>query len=110
MVGSAPAMGETAAPCRCLAPQTWFVLDFVRTDLRTLRLAIGQEATTATGPCTPRKSREATIHLHQEEERAVLVEARSWRPISPCPEQRMSELGRSIIGSPSPLGKRARPG
>ena len=29
-----------ASPYRCLAPQTWSVLDFIRTDLRTLRLAI----------------------------------------------------------------------
>jgi hypothetical protein len=27
-------------PVRCLAPQTWSVPDFVRTDLRTVRLAI----------------------------------------------------------------------
>jgi hypothetical protein len=33
-------MGEAARPYHCLAPQTWSVLDFVRTDLRTLRLAI----------------------------------------------------------------------
>jgi hypothetical protein len=37
---AASATGETAGPYRCLAPQTWSVLDVVRTDLRTVRLAI----------------------------------------------------------------------
>src|SRR6476660_5006844 len=32
--------GETAWPCRWLGSATWSVLDFVRTDLRTVRLAI----------------------------------------------------------------------
>ena len=40
MVASAPAMGETAWPYPCLAPQTCSVPDFVRTELQTLRLAI----------------------------------------------------------------------
>jgi hypothetical protein len=40
MVSPAPAIGRTAWLYRCLAPQTWSVQDFVRTDLRTLRLAI----------------------------------------------------------------------
>jgi hypothetical protein len=31
---------DDTRPCRYLAPQTWSVLDFVRTNLRTLRLAI----------------------------------------------------------------------
>jgi len=33
-------MGETAWRGRCLAPQTWSIPDFVRTDLQTLRFAI----------------------------------------------------------------------
>ena len=40
MVASCLAMGETAWSCRCLAPQTCSVLDLVRTERRTLRLAI----------------------------------------------------------------------
>jgi len=39
-------------PYRCLAPQTWSVLDVVRTDLRTLRLAIAQRDRND-GPCDP---------------------------------------------------------
>ena len=34
--------GETAWPCRWLGSATWSVLDFVRTDLRTVRLAIAK--------------------------------------------------------------------
>jgi hypothetical protein len=40
MVASCSTTGETAGPCRCLAPQTCSVLDLVRTELQTLRLAI----------------------------------------------------------------------
>ena len=65
MVPSSSAMGETAWSCPCLAPQTCSVPDSVRTELRTLRLAIAaweegasrragggrvRMATAATGP------------------------------------------------------------
>ena len=64
-----------------LGSATWSVPDFVRTDLRTVRLAIaawekgaswrdrgwaGENNRAAMGPCTHRKSREATIHLYGE--------------------------------------------
>jgi hypothetical protein len=73
-------------------------------DLRTVRLAIRLEATTATGPCTHRKSRAPTIHLHGKRKgawlgggicRAVLVQTRSRRPISPRPKK-TSKLGKGL--------------
>ncbi len=45
-----------------LGSATWSVPDFVRTDLRTVRLAIAA-ATAVKGSCTPRKSQAATIPL-----------------------------------------------
>ena len=57
----APAMGETAWPYRCLAPQ--------RTFEQCSPLPV---ATAAKGPCTPRKSQEATIHLYEAGKRASL--------------------------------------
>ena len=60
-----------------LGSATWSVLDFVRTDLRTVRLAIAT-ATAATGSCTPRKSQVTTIRLRRgvEPRRAVLAWAK----------------------------------
>ena len=88
MVPSCSAMGETAWSCPCLAPQTCSVPDSVRTELRTLRLAIAaweegasrragggrvRMATAATGPCTHRKSQEghhASSYAREENKRA----------------------------------------
>jgi hypothetical protein len=67
----APAMGEphgsVAAWLRKLVPSR----TCVRTDLRTLRLAIAY-ATAAAKPCTHRKSPWSTIHLHTNVRRASL--------------------------------------
>ena len=40
MVASCSALDKPHGPIVCLAPQTWSLPDYVRTDLRTLRLAI----------------------------------------------------------------------
>ena len=69
-------MGKTAGPCRWLAPQTWSVLDFIRTDLRTLRIHRhgkragpgaqgGRMATPATGPAPIACRMKAGIHLYR---------------------------------------------
>ena len=61
-----------------LGSATWSVLDFVRTDLRTVRLAIAK-GDRATGPCTPRKSQITTIRLMRsmDRSRAVLLAAKA---------------------------------
>jgi hypothetical protein len=57
--------GKTACSYRCLAPQTWSVPDFVRTDLRTVRLAIA---------CGDRRDRA----MHPRKAQAVTRPAR-WK-------------------------------
>jgi len=72
MVPSCSAMGETAWSCPCLAPQTCSVPDSVRTELRTLRLAIACRDRTDR-PCTHRKSQEghhASSYAREENKRA----------------------------------------
>ena len=69
-------MRKTAGPCRWLAPQTWSVLDFIRTDLRTLRIHRhgkragpgaqgGRMATPATGPAPIACRMKAGIHFYR---------------------------------------------
>jgi hypothetical protein len=83
MIAPAQARVKPHDPVACLAPQTWSVLDFVRTDLRTLRLAIafGDRSDRA---LHPRKSQDAATRL--------LVRGRSglgWSNLSPL-HQRLS--------------------
>jgi hypothetical protein len=65
MVVFAPAMDEALGSCHYLAPQTCSVLDYVRTKLRTVRLAIacGDRSDKALDPSQVAQS---TIHLRTE--------------------------------------------
>ena len=80
-----------------LGSATWSVPDFVRTDLRTVRLAI-VKGDRSDRVMHPRKSQVTTIRLMRsmETRKAVLVQARTRRSISPSPEERTSKLGRII--------------
>ena len=64
-------MGETAWPYRCLAPQ---LVPSWTSSQRTFEQwnSPSPVATAATGPCTPRKSQEATVHLYEAGKRASL--------------------------------------
>ena len=83
-VTSASARVDTR-PWRCLAPQTWSVPDFVRTDLRTLRLAIAK-SDRSDRTLYPRKSQAVTPHPQMGVRRTSKLGRtiyRSERPISP---------------------------
>jgi hypothetical protein len=64
MVAPAPAMGKTAGPYRCLAPQ--LVPSWTLSERTFEQCSPSPAATAAIGPCTHRKSRNATIHLYGE--------------------------------------------
>ena len=76
MVAPAPAMGKAAGPYRCLAPQ--LVPSWTLSERTLEQCSPSPAAIAAIGPCTHRKSPDATIHLYGE--------------------GKMSELGRNIIG------------
>ena len=76
-VTTASARGDTARCRCCLAPPTWSVPNFVRTDLQTWRLAIAQRATAAVAPCTSRKTQVAPTLQPQEKRNSVRTHVRT---------------------------------
>ena len=98
MAASCSAMGRTALPCHCLAPPTWSVLDFVRTDLRTERLAIacGDRSDKALHPSQVAISRPSTSQKRETSELGRIIYKRAVGSNLAHPEEgRTSKLAGS---------------
>ena len=102
----AQAMDNPAGLYPGLAPQTWSVLDFVRTDLRTLRLAIAawekgasriNDCKQSVGGRVKRRAQGWAGEIgDRRDEGPASVATRIRRPVHLLKEK-TSELGRSII-------------